>query len=131
MSLTYRQLASRLTALSAQVEKTADEAPGHTGGSIRDCATVLRSLAEQSGALRNLDPLTESQGRVLAYIRSYLHEHELPPTRREIAEALGFTSPNAAHEHIKILERRGFLTRTGSGPRGIRLHKRTVSAHEL
>ena len=33
----------------------------------------------------------------------------MPPTRAEIAEALGFKSANAAEEHLRALQRKGVL----------------------
>jgi len=36
-------------------------------------------------------------------------EHGMPPTRAEIATALGFKSANAAEEHLRALQRKGVL----------------------
>jgi repressor LexA len=46
------------------------------------------------------------------------------PTRKEIAEAFSYSSPNAAQEHVRALERKGHITLIG-GARGIRVNKRT------
>ena len=45
----------------------------------------------------------------------------MPPTRAEIAEALGFRSVNAAEEHLRALERKGALELLPGTSRGIRL----------
>ena len=45
----------------------------------------------------------------------------MPPTRAEIAEALGFRSANAAEEHLRALERKGAIELLPGTSRGIRL----------
>ncbi len=44
-----------------------------------------------------------------------------PPTVREVAGRFGFRSPRAAHDHIKALERKGFLKPAGGRPRALGL----------
>ncbi len=45
----------------------------------------------------------------------------MPPTRAEIAQRLGFRSPNAAEEHLKALARKGAIEIVSGASRGIRL----------
>ena len=45
----------------------------------------------------------------------------MPPTRAEIASALGFRSPNAAEEHLRALKRKGVIELVPGASRGIRL----------
>ena len=52
--------------------------------------------------------LTPRQDQVLDCIRSYITDTGYPPTRAEIAKELGFKSPNAAEEHIKVLFQKTF-----------------------
>ena len=64
--------------------------------------------------------LTERQQRVLGFLQDYLAEQGMPPTIREIGEAMGFTFP-AARGYLQALEKKGFLKlRTGKS-RGIEL----------
>ncbi|NRA25559.1 MAG: repressor LexA, partial [Oleispira sp.] len=44
-----------------------------------------------------------------------------PPTRAEIANKLGFRSPNAAEEHLKALARKGAIEMMPGASRGIRV----------
>ena len=44
--------------------------------------------------------LTPRQSEVLAFIRRVIEETGMPPTRAEIAEALGFRSSNASEDHL-------------------------------
>lgn len=67
-------------------------------------------------------PITERQIAVLRFIRDSLAQNGYPPTIREIAKYLGSTSCNCATDHLKALERRGYIAH---GPRntarGIRI----------
>lgn len=65
--------------------------------------------------------LTPRQAEILAFIKSSLEDHGYPPTRAEIAQRLGFKSPNAAEEHLKALARKGAIEMTPGASRGIRI----------
>lgn len=65
--------------------------------------------------------LTEKQARVYRYIQDFLETHNMPPTRAEIAEGLGFRSVNAAVDHLRTLERKGFIKIWPGSSRGIQL----------
>lgn len=67
------------------------------------------------------DTLTARQAEILELIRSYIDEEGCPPTRAEIAETLGFRSPNAAEDHLRALERKGAIEMIPGSSRGIRL----------
>lgn len=65
--------------------------------------------------------LTARQQEILTLIQTHIAETGFPPTRAEIAQALGFRSPNAAEEHLKALARKGVIELTSGASRGIRL----------
>jgi repressor LexA len=65
--------------------------------------------------------LTPRQRQVLQFIQTTLAEQGLPPTRAEIALALGFKSANAAEEHLRALQRKGVLDLRPGASRGIHL----------
>ncbi|GAA3894043.1 transcriptional repressor LexA [Halomonas cibimaris] len=65
--------------------------------------------------------LTARQQNVYAFIVKTINDHGYPPTRAEIAQALGFRSPNAAEEHLRALERKGAIRIVRNTSRGIRL----------
>ncbi|OHC45012.1 MULTISPECIES: transcriptional repressor LexA [Pseudomonas] len=65
--------------------------------------------------------LTPRQAEILAFIKHCLDDNGYPPTRAEIAQALGFKSPNAAEEHLKALARKGAIEMTPGASRGIRI----------
>lgn len=66
-----------------------------------------------------LAPLTPRQEEVLDVIRRSIAERGFPPTLRELGAELGFTSTNAAHDHLCALERKGYIRRDGSKSRAI------------
>jgi repressor LexA len=65
--------------------------------------------------------LTARQQRVLDLIRHCLHEQGMPPTRAEMAQALGLRSANAIEDHLKALARKGFIELLSGRNRNIRL----------
>ena len=65
--------------------------------------------------------LTARQQEVYDLIRDRISQTGMPPTRAEIAQHLGFRSPNAAEEHLKALARKGAIEIVSGASRGIRL----------
>lgn len=65
--------------------------------------------------------LTARQQQILELIRSEISRTGFPPTRAEIARALGFKSANAAEDHLRALARKGTIELTAGASRGIRL----------
>ena len=61
--------------------------------------------------------LTPRQAEILAFIKRCLEDNGYPPTRAEIAQELGFKSPNAAEEHLKALARKGAIEMTPGASR--------------
>jgi len=68
--------------------------------------------------------LTPRQAQILAMIRQQVKDTGFPPTRAEIAEALGFKSANAAEDHLRALERKGAIELLPGTSRGIVLRSR-------
>jgi len=66
--------------------------------------------------------LTARQQQVFDLIRAEISRTGFPPTRVEIARALGFKSANAAEDHLKALARKGAIALTAGASRGIRLN---------
>lgn len=65
--------------------------------------------------------LTARQQQVLDLIRQQIQHTGFPPTRAEIAQALGFRSANAAEDHLRALARKGAIQLIAGASRGIRL----------
>lgn len=52
--------------------------------------------------------ITRRQNEVLEYIKAFITEHHFPPTIREISENFSI-SVKAAYDHVKALEKKGYL----------------------
>jgi repressor LexA len=65
--------------------------------------------------------MTRRQQEILSLIRERIETTGLPPTRAEIAQYFGFSSPNAAEQHLKVLAKKGVLDLMPGASRGIRL----------
>ena len=67
------------------------------------------------------EKLTARQSQILDVIKESIQETGFPPTRAEIAESFGFKSPNAAEDHLRALERKGYITILPGSSRGIQI----------
>jgi repressor LexA len=63
--------------------------------------------------------LTATQDRVYRFITEWKDNQGYPPTVREIAEGLGFKSLNNVRQHLKLIEKKGFLKISIGKARGI------------
>jgi repressor LexA len=70
-----------------------------------------------------MNELTARQAEVLQLIADFLQATGFPPTRAEIAKQLGFRSANAAEDHLRALERKGYIEMLPGASRGIRLRE--------
>ncbi|HEU4621624.1 MAG TPA: transcriptional repressor LexA [Burkholderiaceae bacterium] len=65
--------------------------------------------------------LTARQQQIVDLIEHSIRTSGFPPTRAEIAQALGFKSVNAAEDHLQALARKGVIELSPGTSRGIRL----------
>ncbi len=63
--------------------------------------------------------LTARQQLVFDFITEYFEREGMPPTVREIAEGLGFKSPNSVQEHLRLIQKKGFVELRRGIARGI------------
>lgn len=63
--------------------------------------------------------LTARQQQILAFIEERMRTEGLPPTRAEIVDHFGFSSPNAAQCHLRALADRGAIELRPGRARGI------------
>jgi repressor LexA len=64
--------------------------------------------------------LTDRQAQALKYITDCLSDRGYPPTLREIGEHMGIKSTNGVNDHLKALERKGYLVREELKSRALR-----------
>lgn len=75
-----------------------------------------------------MSQLTPAQARVLDAIRLRLDASQAPPTYRELQADLGFHSTASVRDHLRALERKGFLSLGEGRFRSVRLVRDTAQA---
>ena len=74
-----------------------------------------------------MEALTKRQGEILGYLKGYLADKGYPPTIREIREAFGLGSNRGIVDHLKALERKGFIRREKGSSRAIEIVREDYS----
>lgn len=64
--------------------------------------------------------LTQRQEQILEFINASIEERGYPPTLREIGEHFGIRSTNGVNDHLKALEKKGYITREDLKSRAMR-----------
>ena len=67
-----------------------------------------------------MQKLTQRQQAVLEFIVESIQDQGYPPTLREIGNHLGIRSTNGVNDHLRALERKGYLTREDMKSRTLR-----------
>ena len=67
--------------------------------------------------------LTSRQKEILDLIKDHLKEKGFPPTRADISRIFGFKSHNAAEQHLRAIEKKGFISILSGASRGIVLNE--------
>lgn len=65
--------------------------------------------------------LTKRQEDVLKFIADYLANYEYPPSYQEIADKFGIVSKHGVVRHLEALVRKGFIEKTGTTARSLRI----------
>lgn len=74
-----------------------------------------------------LPPLTARQREILEFIRRFMAKAGYPPTVREIGAHFGFV-PRSVFDHLKALERKGYLRRDPAKSRSLQILETTSGA---
>lgn len=72
--------------------------------------------------------LTKRQEQTLDFIRQSIEDRGYPPTLREIGEHMGIRSTNGVNDHLRALERKGYLTREDMKSRALKLVEDQMAA---
>ena len=73
--------------------------------------------------------LTQRQQMVLDFIQQSIHDRGYPPTLREIGARMGIRSTNGVNDHLRALERKGYLTREDMKSRALRPTSLATQTH--
>jgi repressor LexA len=66
------------------------------------------------------DELTDRQKEILAFINQSIASRGYPPTLREIGRQFGIRSTNGVNDHLRALEKKGYLQREDMKSRALR-----------
>lgn len=75
--------------------------------------------------------ITKRQQQIYDFIRAYQQEKGYPPSVREMAAAVGLSSPSTVHAHLSALEERGLIKRDKTKPRALEVFNQDGSASTL
>jgi repressor LexA len=91
-------------------------------GKTRQSATTKRAHDGEpsTGGPATRAKLTARQREALDFINHCIDERGFPPTMREIGEQMGIRSTNGVNDHLKALERKGYLQRDYLKSRALR-----------
>lgn len=56
-----------------------------------------------------MNKITNKQLKVFDAIKSYIDEHNYPPTTRELCKILGFASTSTIYSYLRRLQRHGLI----------------------
>ena len=79
------------------------------------------AIRKNEPGLRNTEPLTERQTRVLEVIRRSIDERGYPPSMREIAEQVELASASSVQHQLNALQRKGYIRRDPNRPRALEI----------
>ena len=68
-----------------------------------------------------MEKLTKRQEDALKFVKTYIVSHGYPPTVREIAEAIGVSSPATVQAHLDGLANKGYIKKGNNKNRTIEL----------
>lgn len=77
---------------------------------------------------REASLLTERQQKILQFVQDFQVKNSYPPSIREIGEFFGIRSTNGVSDHLRALEKKGFLQRSGHLSRSLTVVRGAVDA---
>ncbi len=83
----------------------------------------LRAASRGGGRNNDRSDLTARQRNILDHLVDFVGEHGYPPTVREIGTFFGIKSTNGVSDHLRALERKGYISRSDGQSRGLTLLK--------
>lgn len=65
--------------------------------------------------------ITKREALIFCFIRDFIDDNQMPPTQQDIAEKMGFSSPNSVTDHLASLVRKGYIEKLPHKARGIKI----------
>lgn len=88
----------------------------------RSAMAITHPPAQPPGPADSGD-LTERQLDILRFVQQFSADRGYPPSMREIGEQFGIRSTNGVSDHLRALERKGYLQRSGHLSRSLTVVK--------
>lgn len=67
--------------------------------------------------------LTKRQIQIFEFIQTYVKEHKISPSMRDICKGVGLSSPSTVHMHLKVLEDKGYIQKEDAKSRSLVVSK--------
>lgn len=121
---------------SAEIEavhmKPTSVAPSNKHKNPTEASAKASARLTRSGGRRKMNQLSAKQQRMLEFIEQFIDDNNgLPPTVREIQQALTISSTSVVDYNLAALEQKGYISRTEGKSRAICLKYRTSGARTL
>jgi DNA-binding MarR family transcriptional regulator len=81
------------------------------------------NVVNNNGGGTIMEDLSDRQQQILNFIMKEIDTKGYPPAVREIADAVGLSSPSTVHSHLTTLEKKGYIRKDPTKPRSIVLFK--------
>ncbi len=72
---------------------------------------------------RSASDLTARQRNIFDFLVEHISAHGFPPSMREVGQFFGIKSTNGVSDHLRALERKGYISRSAQKGRGIQILK--------
>jgi len=69
----------------------------------------------------SLPPLAKRQGKILTFIQKCISDEGKPPTHDEIRREFGLKSTSGVRQHLKLIQKKGYIELCAGKSRGIRV----------
>ncbi len=89
-----------------------------TAYNLFSTVNLFRYFSEETAVMSTA--ITQRQRQVLDFISASITERGFPPTLREIGDHFGIRSTNGVNDHLKALEKKGYLKREDMKSRAMR-----------
>lgn len=76
------------------------------------------------------ESLTETQKKIFEFIEKRVETDGIPPTIKEIAAACDLSSSSSVHHQLKVLEKKGYITRNSKQSRSIQIIEKKNSENQ-
>ncbi|ADL12695.1 transcriptional repressor LexA [Acetohalobium arabaticum] len=77
-----------------------------------------------------MEDLSARQQQILNFIIEEINQKGYPPSVREIADAVGLSSPSTVHSHLTTLEEKDYIRKDPTKPRAIEVLHEPISEEE-